>query len=284
MHPFERLRYVARADEAGPVALTVAATRALAGLADDQAGLVTGCRQMVDRHPAIGALWWVCAHMLTAEDPERSAWGLADALNEDEVPGVLLVNLPQDAIVIVLGWPEMIAPALHRRGDVEVRAVDLLGDGHQLVRSLSASDVAAIEVPEAGMAAAIVDAADAAVAPRAPRPALVVLEALALGPTGIVAAAGSRAAAAVGRHAGVPVWAVAGVGRALPGPMWDALCRRLADAGDPWELDVEVVPADLVDVVVGDWGVGDVVAAVERSDCPVTPELFKGVFAPGTRR
>ena len=45
---------------------------------------------------------------------------------------------------------------------------------------------------------------------------LVLLEASATGPDAFVAVAGSRAAAAVARHAGVPVWVVVGVGRRLP--------------------------------------------------------------------
>ena len=43
--------------------------------------------------------------------------------------------------------------------------------------------------------------------------------------------AGSRAAAAVARSAGKPVWAVVGVGRLLPTRMWDALVDRVTPSG-----------------------------------------------------
>ena len=44
MHPIERLRYVARADGAGPSLLAQEAARGLAGFGADPAALVTACR------------------------------------------------------------------------------------------------------------------------------------------------------------------------------------------------------------------------------------------------
>jgi hypothetical protein len=272
VHPIERLRYVARADGAGPTRLTIAAARALAGLGDDHAGLVTGCRQMVDRHPAVGTLWWLSARLLTAEDPDRAAWAVTEALENDPAAGVLAAELPDEVSVVVIGWPELAGPALHRRADLTVLAIDVFGEGAALADSLAAVDVDSSEVPESGLGAAV------AVAD------LVLLEALALGPGGAVATSGSRAAAAVARHGQTPVWMVVGEGRALPGPMWDALCARLEQAGDAWDADEEHLPADLVDVVVGGWGRGSFADAIGHGDCPVVPELFKGVFAPGTRQ
>ena len=119
-----------------------------------------------------------------------------------------------------------------------------LGEAGALVRSLSEVDVEAIYVPESGAGAAVAEAG------------LVVLEALAFGPGGLVAVSGSRAVAAVAAHAGVPVWAVAGEGRILPKKMWHALAARLDDGRDPWDTEEEVVPLDLVDEVVGSWGRG----------------------------
>ncbi len=86
---------------------------------------------------------------------------------------------------------------------------------------------------------------------------------------------GSRAAAAVARHAGVPVWLVAGVGRLLPARMWDGLRRRV-EPDEPWDADDEFVPLDLVDRIVGPIGVEPVADALRRTDCPVAPELFNG--------
>jgi hypothetical protein len=272
VHPIERLRYVARADGAGPVQLTLAAARALAGLGDDRASLVTGCRQMVDRHPGVGTLWWLAARLLTADDIDVEAWAVSDELHNDSTTRTLSDQLPADAMVAVLGYPETVAPALYRRGDIEVLVIDALREGPALVDSLISSDVSAIEVPESGLGSAVAEAG------------LVVLEVSALGPEGMVAVTGSRAAAAVAHHAGIPVWAVAASGRTLPRALWEALTRRLDDLGDPWDSDFDLVPADLVDVVVGPWGMGSWADAVAHTDCPIAPELYKGVFAPGTRR
>mgnify|MGYP001167493192 CR=1 FL=1 len=271
-HPIERLRYVARVDGAGVVQLVEAAARALAGLGDDHAGLVTGCRQMVDRHPSVGPLWWLTSRMLCSSQPEREAWEVRDALDADPTPRELARNLPDEAVTVVLGWPEVCAGALHLRGDLRVRVIDALGEGVELADTLSGAGLDAVDVAEPGLGSAIADAD------------LVLLEALAMGPTGAVAVAGSRAAAAVARHAGVPVWLVAGSGRLLPARLWDALLGRLDLRGEPWDCDDEVVPLDLIDVVVGPAGLGTPAEALAQTDCPVAAELFKGVFAPGTHQ
>ncbi|MGH9208547.1 MAG: hypothetical protein ACRD1G_18670, partial [Acidimicrobiales bacterium] len=64
MHPIERLRYVARADGAGPSALVRAAAGALAGFSGEPVALVTACRRLVDRHPAVGPMWWLAARVM----------------------------------------------------------------------------------------------------------------------------------------------------------------------------------------------------------------------------
>jgi hypothetical protein len=71
------------------------------------------------------------------------------------------------------------------------------------------------------------------------------------------------------------VWAVAGVGRILPGRLWDALAARLDDDDEPWLAAEELVPAELVDNVVGPGGVRLTADAIGVSTCPVAPELLK---------
>jgi translation initiation factor 2B subunit (eIF-2B alpha/beta/delta family) len=212
-----------------------------------------------------GPLWWLSARVLTSNEPMQEAWIAADEITADPTGARLADALADDSTVCVLGWPDIAGEALARRGDVEVLVVDALGEGGGLVRRLSRSDMDAYEVPVSGLGAAAADVD------------LVLLEASAIGPTGLVAVAGSRAAAAVAAQAGVPVWAVAGVGRLLPQRMWDALCRRLESMGDPWELDDEVVPIALVDRIAGSTGVLDVADALKRIDCPIAAELFKSV-------
>src|ERR1700676_949337 len=105
----ERLRYVARADGAGVASLVEAAARALAGLGDDYDGLVTGCRQMVDRHALVGPMWWLTSRMLWGEPPRAEAWAVVEALDADPTSRELASALPQDALAVVLGWPELTA-------------------------------------------------------------------------------------------------------------------------------------------------------------------------------
>ena len=71
MHPIERLRYVARADGAGPGVLVRETGLALCDMDLDPQSLVLACRRIVERHPTMAQLWWLCAHVLAAPDPSR---------------------------------------------------------------------------------------------------------------------------------------------------------------------------------------------------------------------
>jgi len=103
---------------------------------------------------------------------------------------------------------------------------------------------------------------------------LVVLEADALGPNAAVAAVGSLAAATAGASFGVPVWMVAGIGRKLPGVMWDLLADRY-DHGEPWRHPTEVVPLAYCDQLVTPAGSVPITDAAVGSDCPVVPEVLR---------
>lgn len=257
----ERLRDVARAGSVEHGVLAQEAAAALAALGDDPGGVVLACKRLVERHPAAGPLWSMCARVLATGDPRREAWRCLGELDDDLTPSYVVQLVPDDATVTVVGWPEVAARALPPRGDLVVRVVDALGEGSQLVRRLDRLDVDAIEVPEAGAAAAVV------------RSDLVLLEAMASGPDAFLALPGTRAAAAVARHAGVPVWLVVGAGRALPGALWDALLAGVAGER-PWDAGEELVPLDLVDVVVGPEGAATGTELALRADCPVAPELL----------
>jgi len=225
--------------------------------------MVTACRRLVDRHPAVGPLWWLAARVLTVGETAE-AWRAVDEVAGDPTAAALAACLPADATVVVLGWPEQAVEAVRRRGDLEVLLVDGGGESSGLSSRLRRVGVEVADVPDAGLGAAVAGAD------------LVLLEAWALGPGGVVAVAGSHAAAAVARHAGIPVWAVAGVGRVLPAPLWDALAGRLRRSGeDPWERVEEVVPLGLVDQVAGPTGCQPAQEGARRADCPVAPELLK---------
>ena len=274
VHPIERLRYVARASGAPQGTLVRETAAALGSLAFDPAGLVTACRRVLDRHPASGPLWWLAARVLTTiGDPDEEGWRCADELDDDTTVDALVHALPDDARVCVLGWPELAGEALARRGDLEVLAVDALDEGSGLVRQLRYAGVDATDVPVSGLGSAVANAG------------LVLLEASAASPSGIVAVAGSRAAAAVARQAGVPVWAVVGLGRRLPAPLFGALLARIEaeHPDEPWESTDEVVPSELLDCVAGPVGAIDPGLALAQADCPVAAELLRGA-APVIRR
>ena len=263
MHPIERLRYVARATGAGPGLLVREAAGALAAFADDPAGLVTACRRLVQRHSTSAPVWWLAARVLEAADPMQEAWAAAEEIDEDPTSDVVCRLLPDEATVLLVGGPELAVDGIRRRGDVETLVVDAGGDGSDLVRRFAGAGLDCVEVADTGAGAAAA-AAD-----------LVLVEATGLGPSAVLAPAGSRAAAAVAHAAGVPVWCVAGRGRVLPGRLWDALVAELDAVGDPWDLLEELVPLDLFDQVIGPDGPVAPGDAPKRADCPVAPELLK---------
>jgi translation initiation factor 2B subunit (eIF-2B alpha/beta/delta family) len=253
----------ARAGDDDPGLVARQAASALAAIAGEPPALVTACRRLVDRQPTSGPVWWLAARVLAAADPANEAWRSADALRQDPTPRAVADALADGAVVTVLGSPRQVGRALGRRGDVQALVVDARGQSGRLLYDLdeAGGDVAA--VPESGLAAAVL-ASD-----------VVVLEADALGPDGLVAVAGSRAAAAVAHLAGIPVWAVAGVGRVLPAGLWDAVVGRLDDVAEPWAYGSEVVPVGLVDVIVGPDGPESLAEALARAGCVAVPELTR---------
>ena len=266
MHPIERLRYVARASEdSGPSLLVREAAGALASFSADPAALVTACRRLVDRQPQAGAIWWLAARVLGSPDPAFEAWSASDEVESDQTASLLVENLPSDATVVVLGWPELVAPALAKRGDLDILVVDSANQGHGLVRRLDRLGGNATLIDERGLGAAV-GAAD-----------LVLIEAQCFGRTGATALPGSRAAAAVAVAAGIPVWTVVGVGRVLPGRLWDAYLGRLDELGDPWDGDLEMVPANLLGTITGPRGLQTLSETLLRADCPVAAELLKSI-------
>jgi translation initiation factor 2B subunit (eIF-2B alpha/beta/delta family) len=157
----------------------------------------------------------------------------------------------------------LIGAALPRRGDLEVLVVDVHQEGGGLVMQLVDADVNALDVPLAGLGAAVADAD------------LVLLEASVVAPTEWLGVAGSLAAASVAKAHEVPVWAVAGVGRFLPQKMWEPVRERIIPE-EPWDADDEVVPLSMLDRIVGPTGPLSVADALRRTDCPIATELFKG--------
>ena len=151
-----------------------------------------------------------------------------------------MAEIPDGATVVTVGWPDLTAMALARRGDVRVLAIDAAHHGSSFVQRLERAEVDSELVPmeAAAIATACAD--------------LVLIEADALDGTQIVAATGSAVVAAAAGLAATPVWCVAGCGRRLPMPMVTAITERVGQQSiDPWTREVETLPASLVTHVVG---------------------------------
>lgn len=265
VHPIEHLRYVTRASGADPTLLVRETAEALAGVMRvEPAGLVPACRRLVERHLTVGPVWWMATRVLTAPDPVVACRRAAAAMEGDKTAAALSAALPDDVTVTVVGWPDLTGLALRRRGDLEVLVTDALGEGGVLARRLDEAGTRAVVVADAGVAAAVV-VSD-----------VVVIEATAAGPSGILATLGSHSAAAVAAQRAVPTFAVAGEGRVLPGPLWDELLRRL-DQGpaEPWDRAVELVPATLLSEVIGPTGPARPADGLATATCPVAPELLR---------
>ncbi len=268
VHPIEHLRYVARTPGVPQEALVRETAGALMSFSNEPAGLVTTCRRLTARQPSSGPLLWLASRVLTATDPPAEIRACVQAMADDDTARLLARELPLDGTVSVLGWPDLVGGALRRRGDLRVLVVDVLGEGHQLVRRLSEQEGRVEEVAETGLGAAAASSD------------VVLVESAAVGPEGFWAVSGSRAAAAVAQAAGIPVWLVAGQGAVLPEALWRSLVQRvrgqqaLEGVTEAWDAPEEVVPLALVDQVAGPEGLTSVAEAVAGADCPVAPELF----------
>jgi hypothetical protein len=272
---------VARSPEGDASLVAAEAADALAGFADDPAGLVIASRRLIERRPAAAPLWWLASRVLCALDPGFEAMDAAAELERDHTPVALAGDLPGGTIAIV-GWPDQAAAALRMRGrmgsggDAADRVVVVSSDEPSAGGRLSRRGGWEPE-PDAwgctdwlqshGVDARLVPPGEVAAA--AKRCVLGLLEATAVGPESFMAAAGSGALAAAAREAKRPVWLVAGVGRVLPGPLYDALVRRVGDDGA-----FEIIPLDAVDEIVGPAGPVPR-TRLARPSCPVAAELLR---------
>jgi hypothetical protein len=261
VQPFERLRYLARWSDDDDGALVSEAADCLAGFADDPAGLVVACRRLLSHHPAAGALWWLCARVLTAPDPAHAAWQAWKLVNEDRTAERLsgLLPFPHDDPIAVLGWPDLAGAALAERPDLDVIAIRRRsGDDHR--RARRARREAPVRIVSEVEAAAL-------------EPSHLLVEATAVSPTCAVVPEGARdllAELAPGRTTG---WLVAGVGRVLPERLFASL-RHEVD-GDQSNLPVELVDTALFARIAGPTGLAAPDALSRRVDAPVAPELLR---------
>lgn len=263
MHPIEQLRYVARASGADARLLVQEAASALGVFRHDPPGLVTAARRLLTRQPAVGPLWWMCSRLTTSPDPWAEAKAVVEELRSDRTAGELAHRLPDAARVVIGGWPDIVVTALPKRGDVSVLVMDVEGQGSPVVRRLERSDIEAEEVDAARIGGAV-EAAD-----------LIIIEAAAVGPSAALTEVGSLAMAATARAVGKPTWLVAGVGRQVPEPYWQAIVERTVGRDTVrWASAYEVVSFGLVDRVVTGDGV-HLPGELAPTDTPLATELLR---------
>ena len=264
MHPIERLRWVARSPEGDSSLVAAEAADALAGFADDPAGLVIASRRLIERRPASAPLWWLASRVLCSLEPAFEAMDAAADLERDRTSVALAGDLPGGTIAIV-GWPDQASAALRMRG--RMGGGDERADRVVVLPSGQDSWGCADWLQGHGVDARLLRTGEVTAAAR--RCVLALLEATAVGPDTFLAATGSAALAAAAREAKRPVWLVAGVGRALPGPLYEALVRRVGD--DP---NYEIVPLGAVDEIAGPAGPVPR-ARLARPSVPVAAELLR---------
>jgi len=98
---------------------------------------------------------------------------------------------------------------------------------------------------------------------------LLLLQARAAGPAGLLVGRSSSAPLATAAQTGVPVWAVLERGALLPEPLWQQLLERALRGGP-----VEVVNADDLSAVVSENGREEPAEALARPTCPPVAELL----------
>lgn len=262
VHPIERLRYVARARGADAESLVRETAGALRGLGLDPSGLVVASRRIVERHPACGPLWWLCARLLTSTDPTATGRQVVREMEDDATADVLSGAIADGAVVVTVGYPELIGQALTRRGDVRVLAVEADHLASSFVQRLERRDVDCELVPTHAAAIAVAKAD------------IVLVEADALDASRVVAPVGSALLAAVAMAAGTPAWLVAGRGRRLPAPMLSAMLAAM-EVGDPFAAEVESLPATAFASIVGPEGRRPMSPEATRAECELAPELLR---------
>jgi hypothetical protein len=262
VQPFERLRYLARWSDEDDGALVSEAADCLAGFADDPAGLVVACRRLLSYHPSSGALWWLCARVLTAPDPADAAWQAWNLVNEDRTAERLagVLPFPHDERIAVLGWPDLAGAALAERPDLDVMSVRRRSGGDHLRIRLARREPPPRVVSEVEIVAF--------------EPSHLLVEAMAASPTCAVVPEETPDLLATLASSATTAWLVAGVGRVLPERLFVSLRHEL-ERDEPDRVAVALVDTARFARVAGPTGLDAPDALPRRVDAPVAPELLR---------
>jgi hypothetical protein len=254
--PAERLRAVTRRN-VDDDRLAAEAAGALAGFASEPASLVVACRRVLAHHRTHAPLWWVCSRILAAAEPAAAAHNAEAELERDRTAdrlGAALPLLDEGEVIAAIGWPGAFDDALIERFDIDAVAVRVDGADPTPVLRHRRSD----------HAVRVVDAWDATL-DRVPR---LLVPAAAIGPDRALVPLGTVDALAT-INAG-EVWLVGGVGRVLPGRLYEVMLRS-RETDD----DLEEISLERFDRIAGPHGIERPIDAAARVDCPVVPELLR---------
>ena len=253
---------MARADGAGPALLVRETALALCEMEFDPQSLILACRRIVERHPTMAQLWWLCANVLASPEPFARARELALVIERDETPGHLDDALPDDAQVVIVGWPFTTVKCLAQRGDALMLVVDSHGEGEALVDRLHDAEIAAELVPFECLASAVAQCD------------VVVIEALAAGPAAVLAVGGARGVVETARALGKPTWLVAGAGTRLPSVLFDGM-RTALQLDTDWHAGLDIIDVSRFDRVIGPEGAHDDTQVALVPECPASTELLR---------
>jgi hypothetical protein len=140
---------------------------------------------------------------------------------------------------------------------VKLFVVESNGDGDAAVERLVSMDVDATLVQFEELARAV------------SRCDVLIVEALAAGPTEVLCSSGSHAVAALGYVMQKPVWLVAACGTRLPAPLWSAMI-----AGDAIN-EVDLLSSSLFSRVIFKDGISEDLSQPFAAECPPTTELLR---------
>lgn len=255
----ERLRHVARTSVDDPALIVAETVGALDGLAPGASELVPLCRNLIERHPACGPLWWLCAHLLAGSDGD-AAWDLAMSIEHDPTAATLAEELADDVTVLTVGVPRIVAAALCVRPEVRVLAVESGSRSGRFVRLLDRLGVAADAVAPEAMLAAV------------RRVDVVLVEADACSSSTVVTRTGGGLAAVAASSVGAPVWLVAGRGRRLPARYVEAIAARVTGGVG---CECETFSPGSCERVAGPAGVRAFDPVLLAPECPEVPELLR---------
>lgn len=207
-------------------------------------------------------LWWLCANVLASPEPFARARELALVIERDETPGHLDDALPDDAQVVIIGWPFTTVKCLAQRGDALMLVVDSHGEGEALVDRLHDAEIAAELVPFECLASAVAQCD------------VVVIEALAAGPDAVLAVGGTRGVVETAHALGKPTWLVAGAGTRLPAALFDGMRTALQLDAD-WHAGLDVIDVSRFNRVISPDGAHDDTQVALVPECPASTELLR---------